>query len=55
MPMDRVKLKALLSDLKRLTSELESEIYSDLSAYTTYEEITKCRPIFQDDDDGYPD
>jgi len=55
MTMDRVKLKALLSDLKRLTSELESEIYSDLSAYTTYEEIAKCRPLSTDDDDGYPD
>ena len=29
MAIDKVRLKALLSDLKRLTNELESEIYSD--------------------------
>ena len=54
MAIDRVRLKSLLSDLKRLTNELESEIYSDLSSYT-YDEITKCRPLSSDDDDGYPD
>ena len=54
MAIDKVRLKALLSDLKRLTNELESEIYSDLSSYT-YDEIAKCRPLSLDDDDGYPD
>ena len=54
MGMDKVRLKALLSDLKRLCNELESEIYSDLSAYQ-YDEIAKCRPLSTDDDDGYPD
>ena len=54
MAIDRVRLKALLSDLKRLTNELESEIYSDLSSYA-YDEIAKCRPLSSDDDDGYPD
>lgn len=52
--MDRTKLKELLTTLKSLVSELESEIYSDTETYLSYDEIAKCTPIF-DDDDGYPD
>ena len=32
--MDKGKLKVLLFDLKGIVSELESEIYSDVDAYT---------------------
>lgn len=52
--MDRNKLKVILTDLKRLVSELESEVYSDTDVYLKYDEIAKCTP-FVEDDDGYPD
>ena len=52
--MDRTKLKGLLKDLKRIVSELESEVYSDTDLYLSYDEISKCTP-FVEDDDGYPD
>ena len=54
--MDRDKLKLIVKNLKLLVDSLESEVYSDVSAYkyqgttsiTDYDEIW-------DDDDGYPD
>lgn len=52
--MDRNKLKIILTDLKRIVTELESEIYSDTEVYLKYDEIAKCTP-FIEDDDGYPD
>ena len=52
--MDRERLKVLLKDLKKIVSELESEIYSDTQTYLSYDEIAKCTP-FVEDDDGYPD
>jgi len=52
--MDRNKLKQLITELKVLVNELESEIYSDTQSYLSYDEIAKCTPVY-DDDDGYPD
>ena len=54
--MERDKLKLIVKNLKLLVDSLESEIYSDVSAYkyqgttsiTDYDEIW-------DDDDGNPD
>ena len=54
--MNRDKLKLIVKNLKLLVDSLESEVYSDVSAYkyqgttsiTDYDEIW-------DDDDGYPD
>ncbi len=54
--MERDKLKLIVKNLKLLVDSLESEVYSDVSAYkyqgttsiTDYDEIW-------DDDDGYPD
>tara|TARA_B100000530_G_scaffold10058_1_gene8045 strand:- start:122 stop:280 length:159 start_codon:yes stop_codon:yes gene_type:complete len=34
--MNKEKLKELITVLKDITSELESEVYSDLEAYKTY-------------------
>ena len=54
--MDKERLKLIVQNLKLLVDSLESEVYSDVSAYkyqgttsiTDYDEIW-------DDDDGYPD
>lgn len=51
--MNRAKLKVLVSALRQILEELESEIYSDTDSYmrnkySDYDEIF-------DDDDGYPD
>ena len=54
--MDKEKLKLIVNNLKLLVESLESEVYSDVTAYkyqgttsiTDYDEIW-------DDDDGYPD
>ena len=54
--MEREKLKLIVKNLKLLVESLESEVYSDVTAYkyqgtasiTDYDEIW-------DDDDGYPD
>ena len=54
--MDRDKLKLIVKNLKLLVDSLESEVYSDVSAYK-YEstaQITDYDEVF-DDDDGYPD
>ena len=34
--MNKEKLKEIITRLKDITSELESEVYSDLEAYKTY-------------------
>jgi len=55
--MDKNKLKVLVEKLKKLVSELESEIYSDVSAYTNNQSIPimDYDEVFYGDDDGYPD
>ena len=58
--MEKDKLKSLLERLKALVNELESEVYSDVSAYdlsSTYRHnlpMDDYDEIFNDDD-GYPD
>ena len=53
--MDRDRLKLIYKNLKSICNALESEIYSDPDAYTTY--MPDGRGKFQDsyDDDGDPD
>ena len=54
--MDKERLKLIVKNLKLLVDSLESEVYSDVSAYkyqgTT--SITDYDEVFEDDD-GYPD
>ena len=61
--MDKEKLKLIVRNLKSLVDILESEVYSDIDAYTAQQEnyddpaanfITDYDEVF-DDDDGYPD
>ena len=63
--MEREKLKILLGKLKGLIEEIESEVYSDTSAYidnrenfddppSYYAPVSDYDEIFNDDD-GYPD
>ena len=51
--MDREKLKLIVKNLKLLVDSLESEVYSDVSAYK-YEDIaphlTDYDEVFEDDD-----
>ena len=51
--MDRDKLKLIVKNLKLLVDSLESEVYSDVSAYK-YEDIaphlTDYDEVFEDDD-----
>ena len=50
--MDKEKLKLIVNNLKLLVDSLESEIYSDVSAYK-YEgttAITDYDEVFEDDD-----
>ena len=51
--MDKAKLKLIVKNLKLLVDSLESEIYSDVSAYK-YEDIaphlTDYDEVFEDDD-----
>ena len=53
--MDKQKLKLIVRNLKSLVDALESEVYSDVQAYT-YERNTTIvgdyDEIFEDDDDG---
>ena len=52
--MDRGKLKNIVKSLQSLLDVLESEVYSDVDAYSTNgnnHTYTQGR----DDDDGYPD
>ena len=55
--MNKEKLKVIIQNLKLLVDSLESEVYSDVSAYK-YEStphLTDYDEVFYDDDDGYPD
>ena len=55
--MKKGKLKVLVRALKEIVDELESEIYSDVDAYsnsTTYATDT-VEYSEMDDDDGYTD
>ena len=57
MNMEKERLKLIVKNLKSLVAALESEVYSDVRAYT-YE--NKQRPFMDydeifEDDDGYPD
>tara|TARA_B100000945_G_scaffold26680_1_gene18596 strand:- start:601 stop:894 length:294 start_codon:yes stop_codon:yes gene_type:complete len=55
--MDKGKLKVLLFDLKNIVNEIESEVYSDVEAYTdNSKELafssapTNYDEVFEDDD-----
>ena len=50
--MERKKLKNLITHLKMIVDELESEVYSDVSSY---EFDFNDRSYSTYDDDGYPD
>jgi hypothetical protein len=57
--MEKDKLKQIVSKLKLLVDQLESEVYSDPAAYNTnttkYDiPISDYEEVFNDDD-GYPD
>ena len=52
--MNRGKLKVLVMALKEVVEELESEIYSDVEAYSQQVPVGEYDEVF-DDDDGYPD
>ena len=54
--MEKDKLKQIVTKLKLLVDQLESEVYSDPSAYTTQYDapLVDYDEIFEDDD-GYPD
>ena len=56
--MEKERLKLIVKNLKCLVAALESEVYSDVRAYT-YENnqrrsVMAYDDVF-DDDDGYPD
>jgi len=55
--MDKEKLKLIVRNLKSLVDALESEVYSDVKAYTYENNVSPIGDydeIFEDDD-GYPD
>ena len=56
--MERERLKLIVRNLKLLVEALESEVFSDVDAYTAEESsakyITDYDEVF-DDDEGYPD
>jgi hypothetical protein len=52
--MDKKQLKLIVRNLKLLVECLESEIYSDVNAYTD-DHGEKNKHFIGDDDDGYPD
>ncbi len=52
--MNRAKLKVLISALKEVVDELDSEIYSDTGQYIPQDSVAEYDEVF-DDDDGYPD
>ena len=58
MDPSREKLKLIVRNLKLLVDSLESEVYSDVDAYSNSKVIspliTDYDEVF-DDDDGYPD
>ena len=53
--MDREKLKLVVKNLKSLVNVLESEVYSDTSAYKIPEDKSFGFNYDDGDDDGYPD
>ncbi len=55
--MEKEKLKAVVKNLKSLVNVLESEVYSDVDAYTTKIRTQLKEPHYDscDDDDGYTD
>ena len=55
--MKKRNLKKIVKDLKVLLEELESEVYSDPSAYVHpwYEQTEGPRVGVSEDDDGYPE
>jgi len=57
MDPSREKLKLIVKNLKLLVDALESEVYSDVDAYSNskaFSQITDYDEVF-DDDDGYSD
>ena len=58
MDPSREKLKLIVRNLKLLVDALESEVYSDVDAYSTSKAyappLNDYDEVF-DDDDGYPD
>tara|TARA_X000000368_G_scaffold272694_1_gene216211 strand:+ start:3497 stop:3667 length:171 start_codon:yes stop_codon:yes gene_type:complete len=56
--MDKAKLKTVVKDLKSLLTVLESEVYSDVDAYTSNtpkDALIKSTYLTLQDDDGYTD
>jgi len=55
--MKKRNLKKIVKDLKGLLEELESEVYSDPSAYVHpwWEQTEGPRVGVSEDDDGYPE
>jgi len=55
--MDRERLKLIVKNMKSLVNALESEVYSDTSAYKVLQQDTDRFGFNYDggDDDGYPD
>ena len=55
--LKKERLKLIVRNLKSLIDALESEVYSDVDAYSNskaFSKITDYDEVF-DDDDGYPD
>ena len=55
--LKKARLKLIIRNLKLLVDSLESEVYSDVDAYSdskAFTKITDYDEVF-DDDDGYPD
>jgi hypothetical protein len=55
--MEKDRLKSIVQNLKLVIETLESEIYSDVKAYTDTRENydDPIEYLNNDDDDGYPD
>ncbi len=56
--MDKERLKLIVRNLKQLVDALESEVHSDIDAYTNSNAFSSPDPTYDemyDDDDGYPD
>ena len=55
--MNKAKLKVLVRALKEIVEELESEVYSDIEAYTTAPPFSTPPTDYDEvfDDDGYAD
>ena len=55
--MEKDRLKSIVQNLKLVIETLESEIYSDVQAYTDTRENydDPIEYLNNDDDDGYPD